>query len=298
MMPINNKNVLEYGIDIVDQCEFDLMNPFDIDLDIIEKNNSLEFDYNKFKIQAYKIWLEFTYRGESQVAVAYKYIYDNLRSGIYKNYTKNWSTDQSEEFYNFFKDTIAEETKHSVLWEHLVKKMYTDYEKFNINNIDYIAETHQLVDTVGLVKILIYFYIGETITLSTCSLLYQHSTNKLKKDFLEIFLREESKHLQGFSNFMANLLQQHDSSYTTLAQECYQDFAYWFEYFGLNNSVTDNNSLMVTPDVFSLIKNNNWQKKYNQFILNKNFLFYTIFHPNCNKDTFAAIINSRIQNMH
>jgi hypothetical protein len=302
---MNTIDDVDYGIDLINKNEFDLLDPFELDVKIIQLDDFPNIVQKKFYFQTYYNWLEFTYRGESLVAVLYQYLYENIRQGKYSEFFGHLSTDKLDSLYEYLETTIAEETKHSVLWKHLVEKMYPNIEILDLDNLEYQNSLKQWFDYHGIIPALVTFYIGETVTLSTCSLLYQHSTNQSKKDFLEIFLREESKHLNGFLNLIRDIRPSIPDSQLTDFHTIYTNmFEYDFEYFGLtglSNFVNetsqkvnfDTSNLDVEKKIFNKIKQNNWQQKFNKLILYKNFLYYKSLFPDVTQEEFNSIIDSK-----
>lgn len=297
---------LEYGCNLVDQCNFDLIDPFDLNVEIIQHDSLPKVVIKQFKAHAYYNWLHFTYKGESEVAVCYKYLLDSIKKGKYDRYLSNFSSDKLNNFYDYLETTIAEETKHSFLWQHLVKKMYPEYKLIDLNDPDYINQMQSIYD-IGLIKSLIIFFIGETVTLSTCSFLYQNTTNETKKSFLKIFLNEESKHLNGFSNLMRDIIANVNQDELNFAQrDLYPLFCgYDFDYFGLTNlpqlvgelgknmNLSQSHSDYLEQKIYNNVKENLWQQKFNKFIMHKNFLYYKQMFPQSTEEDFNSLINSK-----
>lgn len=297
---------LEDGLALLDQCQFDICDPFELDTEIIQKDSLPEIAIKKYKSQAYSNWLNFTYQGESEVAICYNYLLDNIRQGKYNQYLNNYGNDNLDNLYNYFETTVNEETKHSLLWKRLVEKMYPGYQIIDLTDSSYVKNMQQNIDTLGLMKSLVSFFIGETVTLTTCSFLFQHSQNENKKRFLKIFLSEESKHLNGFNNLMQHIVKNISEAEIEQVRSIYPYFwGYDFDYFGMTKIDIMFDSFQLMPEfdglnhahlrqkIFNNVIENPWQQKFNKFIMHKNFLYYKHLFPNTTEDEFNNLINSK-----
>lgn len=297
---------LEDGLNLIDQCQFDLADPFELDTEILQSVSLNDTVIKKFCEHAYSVWLDFTYKGESQVAISYQYLYDNIKQGKYNQYFNSMSHEQLDSLYEYLETTIDEETKHSLLWKHLVNKLYKNYETIDLNDNVYIKNMQQVMDNLGLIPSLIIFFIGETVTLTTCSFLYQHTTNEDKRKFLKIFLNEESKHLNGFNNLIKDLsININDTELVEVKKIYSETFGFDFDYFGISMlpqlvdnlqeelNLSDDDSRGLKRQILNNIKNNLWQQKFNQFILHKNFIYFKNLFPNSTEEEFNSIRNSK-----
>lgn len=290
-------NQIDFQLHALDDCNFDLMNPFDLSVPIIDMNDNLHSYKTIFVKLAYKKWLDYEYSGESKVAIAYQYILDNIKLGKYNNYFKGFTQKQYNDLFIYFEDTILEEKKHVKHWEYLGKKIYQDkFQLIDLNNYDFNKEVTDFIDNEGLLPALTCFFIGETFTLASCSMLYKYSTNQTKKDFLKVFLAEEVKHINGFGDLMKVLVKNCDYSHVTRAKDVYPFFyGQNFNFFGINQLFEINNLFQKNNEVENLllksIVNNEWQKRFNEFILKKNFDFYKNFQGDITEDLFYAKMN-------
>lgn len=297
---------VEDGLNLLDQCQFDLLDPFELDTEIIQVETLPHFVIEKYKLQAYSNWLNFTYQGETEVAICYKYLLDRIKEGKYNQYLKNYDDDKLYNLYTFLETTAEEETKHSLLWKRLVEKMYPERPTLDLTDTVTINLMQQSIRSLGLVNSLISFFIGETVTLTTCSFLYQHTKNENKKRFLKIFLNEESKHVNGFSNLMQNIIKNAGEKDLEEARRIYPKFwGFDFDYFGLTGVADMFHSFQQSPDLaeqqhaqyeqkmFNSVIENPWQQKFNKFIMHKNFLYYNQLFPNSTEDEFNDLINSK-----
>jgi hypothetical protein len=294
----------EFDLNLLDKCKFDYMNPFDLDDPIIDFGTSLHQHKKFFLTLAYKEWLLYEYQGESSVAVAYRYILDNIKNGKYQDYLKGFSQNQYDALYEYLETTIKEEIKHSKYWGLLGEKIYQD--KFNLIDLNdpiFVKNVHNFVDEYGLIPSLTCFFMGETVTLAACSMLYKHSTNQIKKRFLKIFLTEEVKHINGFSNLMKFMVVNADRNEIEHAKSLYPDFlGQNFNYFGLNQVFQAIDLKLpghqpkdeIQNSLIQSIINNNWQQQFNNFVLKRNFNFYKNFDPSINEQNFCNHMNHKL----
>jgi hypothetical protein len=295
---------LEFDIASLDDCNFDHTNPFDLDDPILDSIENLQQHKKLFLTLAYKEWLHYEYSGESFVVVAYQYILDNIRADKYQNYLQGFTDEQYRSLFKYLETTIAEEIKHSYYWGILGKKIYKD--KFNLIKLDddlFIKTVHDFVDSNGLITALTCFFMGETVTLGACSMLYRYSSNEIKKNFLKVFLSEEVKHINGFSNLMKIMAKNSSQHELTQAKSIYPGFyGQNFNYFGINqvaqvaslNLNVDKTKKEIEHLLVQSIVNNKWQKQFNEFVLKKNFNFYKNFDNNISEKNFNSMMNSEL----
>lgn len=289
----------DFKLESLENCTFDLANPFDLDIPIINIDTNLHSYQTIFTKLAYKKWLDYEYSGESKVTIAYQYILDNIKAGKYQNYFRDFTQHQYDSLFLYFEDTINEEKKHVKHWEYLGKKIYQDkFQLINLQNQDFNNEVINFIETEGLLPALTCFFIGETFTLTSCSMFYKHSTNKIKKQFLKVFLTEEVKHINGFANLMKAVIKNCDIESILKAKNVYPNFyGQNFNFFGINQLFEINNLYQKNNNIENLllksIIHNEWQIKFNEFLLKKNFLFYKNFDENISADSFYDKMNSK-----
>jgi len=299
-----SQHKLQFNLDLLDNCDFDHTNPFDLDDPILDTVENLNHYKKIFLTLAYKEWLEYEHSGESRVAVAYQYILDNIRAGKYQKYLVGFTNVQYQSLFEYLEITIEEEIKHSQYWGILGKKIYKD--KFNLIQLDdpsFVNEVQNFVDNNGLITSLTCYFMGETVTLAACSMLYRYSTNQIKKNFLKVFLTEEVKHIKGFASLMKTLANNASITELEKAKSIYPEFyGQNFNYFGINQvGATASLNFKINKTKFEIqqllvqsIINNKWQKQFNKFVLKKNYIFYKNFDNDITEENFYKSINSKL----
>lgn len=290
-------NQIDFQLELLDNCSFDLTNPFDLNIPIIDMNDTLQSYQTIFVKLAYKKWLDYEYSGESKVAVGYQYIVDKIKQGQYDSHFSDFSQQQYNTLYKYFEETIQEEKKHIKYWEYLGKKIYKDkFQLIDLRNEKFNNHVHDFIDDEGLVPALTCFFIGETFTLASCSMFYKYSTNQTKKDFFKVFLAEEVKHINGFAYLMKSIVKNCDQNYINKAKAVYPFFyGQNFNFFGINQLFEINNLYQKNIDIENLLLksliNNEWQKRFNEFVLKKNYNFYKNFEESITEDVFYTNMN-------
>ena len=277
---------------------FDPCDPFDLKIDIFGNNNSPlpSKIHSIISYACYKDWLVSTYMGEAEVAVNYNYILSKIKNNQYKELFQDWSIDAMDSFYEYLTTTIDEERDHTIIWKKLIEKIYGVCEVIDIDDPLVINKMTPTVDNLGLLKSIITYYRGETVTLSSCAQLYKYTTNLDKKEFLKKFIQEESKHTAGFTNLFKLIAEKINLDERTQSGNHYHNIFAHYKYFG-HSAVYKLESVLTkvnytVPQVLQHFQHNNWQAEWHQMIIKKNYNFYKEIIPNLTEIQFDTIIES------
>ncbi len=297
---VDNAELVSH-INYIKLCGFKHDDLFDFPIEIIDYDSRLPvFLQKKFKIHAYKDWVNTVYTGESLVVDIYKAVLEILKNG---NYVQFQNLDLSNEFdpFKFLEETISEETKHTELMKFFVKAA-----NYNIELQDETQYLDQLINEKNIIQTLFHFYMGEVNVVVSLSLILRYSTNLDKKNFLKIILQEESKHVNGFlkliklvkKNITQDELESLDKFFTTRT--------FFLEYFGLNDlgrfiEYCNDNLLDSDPQKTNLAANfiesitkNKFQQEFNTLYKKKLFMYYRVLFPDVTEEEYNLKIDKTL----
>ena len=297
-------SVLEHHKNLIQNCQFDKKNPFDLELDIINYNLSIPFFlHKKLTEQSYRAWMQFAFEGEEQAGNAYTMLLDRIKNKNY-SYFNNLDSDQLNTIYDFLEQTIQEEIKHSQLINHLCTRI-----GYNFSNLTskWSIDLDEQLSEENLLQSLFVFYIGEVQVLIGIILICKYSNSIEKKNYLKIFAQEESKHVTGFLKIIKTISK--NINQTELARieknlfknsfYCYEymlDFNLpeFFEYCHDNLDKSDPHKENIETKILDAIVKNNFQKEYLSLVNKRVYQYYRSLFPHVTENEYNKIIENKL----
>jgi hypothetical protein len=310
----NADDQLALAFSLIDDCQFNQKNPFDVTIDIINNDPELpKFLHNKFIEQAYKTWMHHEYDGEGNGAMVYKFILDKIKN---KNvsYFKELESSQLQEIHDLFEKTIIDEVKHDQIAKYLSKKIGYNfvpnesdpYKAFalyfsspRLNPIDFDSEESILI-------ILFYNYICEVIVLGFIVLISKYINNVKKKNLLKIIAQDEARHVHEFFKLIKTIRKNINQIDLDRLDNMFKTVQLHYEYFGIFNlynffdycyynlDKSDPQRENLEKKFFNVIANNNFQKEYKSYVNDKIYEYYSFLFPHVSKNEFNEIVENKI----
>jgi len=294
-------SVLEHHKNLIQNCQFDKKNPFDVEVDIINYNLSMpQFLHKKLTQESYRAWMQFTFEGEATAGNAYTMLLDSIKNKNYK-YFNSLDSDQLNNIYNFLEQTIAEEIKHSQILTHLCKRIDYDFS----NNLKYVVDLNHLLSEENLIQSLLDFYVGEVQVLTGLVLICKFSKNIEKKNYLKIIAQEESKHVNGFLKIIQTISKNIDKTELDRIEDSFINSCYFYEYmidFNLYEffKYANSNLLDSDPQKQNIVENflhaiveNNFQKEYQAMINKRIYQYYQSLFPHVTETEYEQIVKNK-----
>lgn len=295
-------SVLEHHKNIIQNCQFDKKNPFDVEVDIINYNLAMpQFLHKKLTQESFKAWMQFTYEGEANAGNAYTMLLDRIKNKNYR-YFNNLDSNQLENIYVFLEQTIQEEIKHSQLLNHLCKRIdfdFVDRPKWSIN-------LNELLSEENLLQSLFEFYIGEVQVLTGLVLICKYSKNIEKKTYLKTIAQEESKHVTGFLKIIQTISKNVRETELDQIDHTFRNSVYNYEYmidFNLYEffKYCNSNLLNSDPQKQNIVENflyaiveNNFQKEYLSMINKRIYQYYQSLFPHVTENEYEQIVKNKL----
>jgi hypothetical protein len=295
-------SVLEHHKNIIQNCQFDKKNPFDVEVDIINYNLSMpQFLHKKLTQESFQAWMQFTFEGEANAGNAYTVFLESIKNKNYR-YFNNLDSNQLENIYVFLEQTIQEEIKHSQLLNHLCKRIDFDF----VDNPKWSINLNELLSEENLLQSLFEFYIGEVQVLTGLVLICKYSKNVEKKNYLKTIAQEESKHVTGFLKIIQTVsknigkteLEQIDNSFRNsfYNYEYMIDFNLYefFEYCNSNLDKSDPQKVNFVENFLHAIVENNFQKEYLAMINKRIYQYYQSLFPHVTENEYEQIVKNKL----
>jgi len=194
---------------LIDQCEFPAEDPFELHENLFPGINSLSSATvsKLFEKSCYNSWLIFCFNGESTASIFYDSILERLNNGELDHYYKHLSPTDLQSFKENFEVIISDELRHRELFGAIIDKME---EKPGNYQPDYYNPTCQELvrselsnwDRGTLFGFLADIVTGESYLITSFMSFYRYTKNPIKKQIFKEFIKEESKHLAHFTNFI------------------------------------------------------------------------------------------------
>ena len=300
-------SVLEHHKNLIQNCQFDKKNPFDVKVDIINYNLSIPFFlHKKLTEESYKAWMRFAFEGEGQAGDAYTMLLDRIKNKNY-SYFNNLDSNQLNTIYDFLEQTIAEEIKHSQLINLLCTRIGYNFSdltpKWSMDLDDQLSQEN-------LLQSLLIFYIGEVQVLIGLVLICKYSNNLEIKNYLKIIAQEESKHVTGFLKIIQTIaknidqtdLDRIDDLFTTTLCGYYEymldfDLKEFFEYCHHNLDKSDPQKVNIEEKVLDAIVKNNFQTEYLSLVNKRVYQYYQSLFPHVTETEYEQIVKNKLNRL-
>lgn len=297
-------SVLEHHKNLIQNCQFDKKNPFDVEVDIINYNLSMpQFLHRKLTEQSYQAWMEFTFEGEGQAGDAYTMLLDRIKNKTY-SYFNNLDANQLDTIYEFLEQTIQEEIKHSQLINHLCKRIGYNFSntapKWSMDLNDQLSEEN-------LLQSLLIFYIGEVEVLIGIVLMCKYSNNIEKKNYLKIIAQEESKHVTGFLKIIQTIVKNINQTDLDRVENLFRNSLCGYYEYMLNFDLTeffknchrildksDPQKVNVVENFLNAIVENNFQKEYLSLVNKRVYQYYQSLFPHVTETEYEQIVKNKL----
>jgi len=299
----NLNSVLEHYKNLIQNCQFDKKNPFDVEVDIINYNLSIPlFLHKKLTEESYKAWMLFTFEGEGQAGDAYTMLLDRIKNKNY-SYFNNLDSNQLNTIYDFLEQTIAEEIKHSQLINHLCTRI-----GYNFNDVipKWSMDLNEQLSEENLLQSLLIFYIGEVTVLIGLVLICKYSNNIEKKNYLKIIAQEESKHVTGFLKIIQTISKNFDQTELDRVENLFRDTLSGYYEYMLNFDLygffehchkldkSDPQKVNIEEKVLDAIVKNNFQTEYLSLVNKRIYQYYQSLFPHVTENEYNQIVENKL----
>lgn len=285
-------------LDLIDQCDFNEENPFELSENLFPILNQITSPTitKLFEKTCYNGWLIFGFNGENEVSVIYDTIRERLNNGYLEKYFNHLSDQEFNAIKESFSEIIEDEVKHSKMFAIIIDKLglKENYRPdfYTPNCEEFVKLQNDYWQNNSLFERLTNIVTGESYLLATFVLFYRYSSNPIKQEIFKEFIKDESKHVAHFMNFMkkAQITDEDRQLFRPKFLE-YARSRSKFESLKFDNFL---DKLMVDSNKKNLILKTAYKTEFHRtfrkIFLKKTWQFYNIVFPDVDQDMYEDLL--------